>query len=78
MIDPLGVQVRGAAFYAMHFVPFFKQEFCKVGTVLACDTGDESFFHDNNLINDYLGVKRPEDVWLEGEQVSCVYGFYYE
>jgi hypothetical protein len=29
----------------VNFVTFFEQQFREVGTVLACDAGDECFFH---------------------------------
>ena len=45
VVDAVGVEQRGAAFDAMHFVAFAQQEFGEIGAVLAGDAGDESFFH---------------------------------
>ena len=41
VIDPLGVEERGAAFDAVDLVAFFEQELGEVGTVLSGDAGDE-------------------------------------
>ena len=46
VVDPLGVEERGAALDAVDFVAFFEQEFREVGSVLAGDAGDECFFHE--------------------------------
>ena len=44
VVYALGVERAGAAFDAVHDIAFFKQEFGKVGTVLAGDAGDEGDF----------------------------------
>jgi len=41
MIDPVGVEQRGAAFYAVHLVALGQQEFGQVGPVLPGNAGDE-------------------------------------
>ena len=45
VVHPLGVERRGSALDAVHFVTFFQQQFREVGTVLAGDACDECFFH---------------------------------
>jgi hypothetical protein len=45
VIDPLGVEQRGAAFDAVDFVALFQKEFSEVGAVLARDASDECAFH---------------------------------
>ncbi len=42
MIDTLAVERGSAPYDAVHFVSLLEQEFGKVGTVLACNTRDES------------------------------------
>ena len=44
VIDPLGVEGTGTAFDAVHDVAFFQEELGQIGSVLACDTGDERSF----------------------------------
>jgi hypothetical protein len=45
MIHPGGVERRGSAFDPVDFIAFFEKKFSQVGTVLACQTGNERFFH---------------------------------
>jgi hypothetical protein len=47
MIDTLSVQRRSTADNAVHFVPFCQQQLRQIGAILACDPGNESFFHRN-------------------------------
>ena len=58
VVDPLGVKHGGTALDTVHFVALFKQEFCKVGAVLAGDTGDKGAFGHvqslNILINQFV------------------------
>jgi hypothetical protein len=45
MIDTLSIYVRGSTLNpTVNNVALFKQELGKVGSVLASDTGDESYF----------------------------------
>jgi hypothetical protein len=39
MIDPLGIQTTGTAFYTVYFVTFFKQEFSQIRPILAGNSG---------------------------------------
>ena len=46
VVDPVGVEQRGAALDAVHLVAFAEQELGEVGAVLAGDAGDECYaFH---------------------------------
>ena len=46
MIDAVGVEQRGPALDAVHFVALAEQKLGKVGAVLAGDAGDQRcFFH---------------------------------
>ena len=46
MINAVGVQQRGAALNAMHFIAFAKQELRQIGAVLTRDAGDQcNFLH---------------------------------
>jgi hypothetical protein len=47
MIDTLGVKRRSTTDNAVHFVPFCQQQLRQIGAILACDPGNESFFHRN-------------------------------
>ena len=40
MIDTMGINKRRTAHNAMNFIPFFKEKFSKVRTVLSCNTCD--------------------------------------
>lgn len=42
VVDPLGVEVGGAADEAVDLVAFLEEEFGEIGAVLAGDAGDES------------------------------------
>ncbi|EED36416.1 hypothetical protein NOR51B_2367 [Luminiphilus syltensis NOR5-1B] len=44
VINPLSVELRSTAFYAMYFVPFLKQKFSQVGAILAGDASYQCFF----------------------------------
>jgi hypothetical protein len=44
MVDPSGVEGRGAADDAVDFISFGKQQFRQVRAVLAGDAGDERLF----------------------------------
>lgn len=37
MIDTIGIKKRGAATNTVNLVTFAKQEFCQIGTILACN-----------------------------------------
>lgn len=43
VIDPLGVEVGGAANEAVHLIAFVEEEFSEVGTILAGDAGDQCY-----------------------------------
>jgi len=40
VVDALGVEGRSAAFQAVDFIPFSKQEFREIGAVLSGNAGD--------------------------------------
>ncbi len=44
MVDAVGVEERGAALDAMHFVALTDQEFGQIRAVLAGNAGDQAFF----------------------------------
>ena len=45
VVNPVGVEQRGAAFDAVHCVAFVQQQFCQVSAVLAGHAGDQCSFH---------------------------------
>src|SRR4051812_18840421 len=44
MVDALGVEGRGTALQAVHFVAFLQQQLRQIGAVLAGDAGNQSAF----------------------------------
>jgi hypothetical protein len=44
VVDPLGVEQRGAALDAVHLIALVQQEFSQIAAVLAGDAGDQGFF----------------------------------
>jgi hypothetical protein len=42
MVNALGVERAGAAFYTVDFKPLFEKEFGKIGAVLAGDASNQS------------------------------------
>ena len=47
VVNPGGVEGRGAAFDAVDLISLAEEEFGQVGTVLTGDAGDQGFFHDS-------------------------------
>ena len=45
MINAIGIEQRGPAFDAVHFISFFQKKFGEICTVLPGYPGNQSFFH---------------------------------
>ena len=45
MIDPLGIQTTGTAFYTVYFITFLKQKFGQIGSILTSNSGNKSNLH---------------------------------
>ncbi len=45
VVDPRGVEQRGAALDAVHLIALFQQKLCQIRSVLSGDAGDECLFH---------------------------------
>jgi hypothetical protein len=45
VVDPAGVEGRGAADHPVHFITFFEQQLSEIRTILAGNAGNEGFFH---------------------------------
>jgi hypothetical protein len=44
MIDPLGVEGRGASLNPMYFIAFLQQKLGQIGAILTSDASDQSTF----------------------------------
>jgi hypothetical protein len=44
VVDAVRIEQRGATLNAVDLVTFFEKKFCKVRSILSCNTGDESNF----------------------------------
>lgn len=45
VVHPLGIEQRGPAFDAVHFIAFGEQKFRQIRAILARDASNQSFFH---------------------------------
>ena len=45
VVDPFGIERTCTADDAVDFIPLFEKEFGEIGTILACDPGDDCSFH---------------------------------
>ena len=54
VVHPLGIEQRGAALDAVHFITLFQQQLRQIGAVLTCDARDQRFltFHFVHLFHE--------------------------